>query len=171
MRIRSSRLPLIILVLILVMIGLTVLLNKLEAKPEDYSGMTDEELAAAVQEKVDKIEVNSLVAMEERERIEYYLADFVGLIEKSKFDSAYDLLNEDFRNNFFPTVDEFKNYCKTKFPMMFSIEYTNIERNGNVYVLWVNIGNSLAGKDSAIEYNFVIQEHDLNDYELSFSVK
>ena len=65
MRIRSSKLPLIILVLIVIMIVLTIIINRIENKPEDYSGMTDEELATAVQAKVDSMELHALGAMEE----------------------------------------------------------------------------------------------------------
>ena len=55
--------------------------------------------------------------------------------------------------------------------MMFSVEHTNIERNGDTYILWVNIADSLNGKNTKTEYNFVIRENELNDFELSFSVK
>ena len=131
MRIRSSKLPLIILVLIVIMIVLTIVLNRLENKPEDYSGMTDEELAVAVQKKVDSMELHALGAMEERDRIEYYLGEFIDALEKSKYEKAYNMLNEKFKQNYFPKLEDFQTYAKTKFPMMFSIEHTNIERNGN----------------------------------------
>ena len=134
MRIRSSKLPLIILVLIVIMIVLTIVLNRLENKPEDYSGMTDEELAVAVQEKVDSMELHALGAMEERDRIEYYLGEFIDALEKSKYEKAYNMLNDKFRQNYFPKLEDFQKYVKTKFPMMFSIEHKNIERNGNTYI-------------------------------------
>lgn len=171
MRIKSSKLPLIILVLILVMIVLTIALNKIEEKPEDYSGMTEEELEVAVQQKIDSMEINTLATMEERDRIEYYLAEFIDAVENGKYASAYEMLNDSFKNNFFKTEEEFTTYVKSKFPRMFSVEHTNIERNGNTYILWVNISDSLGSKNSVQEYNFVIKENDLSDFELSFSVK
>lgn len=171
MRIKSSKLPLIILVLILVMIALTIALNKIEEKPEDYSGMTEEELEVAVQQKIDNMEINTLATMEERDRIEYYLAEFIDAVENGKYASAYEMLNDSFKNNFFKTEEEFTSYVKSKFPRMFSVEHTNIERNGNTYILWVNISDSLGSKNSVQEYNFVIKENDLSDFELSFSVK
>lgn len=171
MKIKSSNLPLIILILIIVMIVLTIILNKIEAKPEDYSGMTEEELEIAVQNKIDKMEVNTLAGMEERDRIEKYLSEFIAAIEKSNYSEAYDMLNNDFKNNYFKTEDDFKNYVKTKFPRMFSVSHKNIERNGDIYILWVDIGDSLSSRNGKTEYNFVIKENDLNDFELSFSVK
>ena len=58
----------------------------------------------------------------------------------------------------------------TKFPKMISLEHTNIERNGDVYVLWVTLNDPLASKDSGVEMNFVIQENALNDFVISFTV-
>ena len=54
---------------------------------------------------------------------------------------------------------------------MFSVSHKNIERNGDIYILWVDIGDSLSSRNGKTEYNFVIKENDLNDFELSFSVK
>ena len=172
MRIRSSKLPLIILVLIVIMIVLTIVLNRLENKPEDYSGMTDEELAVAVQEKVDSMELHALGAMEERDRIEYYLGEFIDALEKSKYEKAYNMLNEKFKQNYFPKLEDFQTYAKTKFPMMFSIEHTNIERNGNTYILWVSISNALSVDSTRIkDINVVIRENAVHDFEMSFSVE
>ncbi len=53
---------------------------------------------------------------------------------------------------------------------MISLEHTNIERNGDVYVLWVTLNDPLASKDSGVEMNFVIQENALNDFVISFTV-
>ena len=55
---------------------------------------------------------------------------------------------------------------------MADLDFTNIERNGNTYVMWVTITDVLNGKrDSGIAYNFVIEEIDINDINMAFSVK
>mgnify|MGYP007038285492 CR=1 FL=1 len=53
---------------------------------------------------------------------------------------------------------------------MISMDYVNIERNGNVYVLWVTLSNPISGKKSEKDLNFVVRENELNDFDLSFSV-
>ena len=59
------------------------------------------------------------------------------------------------------------------------VEYNNIERlgnskTGNLYVLWLTIGNmfqpKLAEDVEIPETNFVIIEYDYNKYEMSFSL-
>ncbi len=158
----------IIVVIILAIIAFIV------SKPKnkiDYDKMTDEEISVAIQEDLENKEKEELSKMGERDRMEYYVSEFVDEIENENYEEAYSMLYDDFKKNYFPTLDQFEEYAKTKFPRMFALEHTNIERNGNTYVLWVTLGDLLGSKDSAVEMNFVIQENDLNDFVMSFTVK
>jgi hypothetical protein len=114
-----------------------------------------------------------LLSMGERDRMEYYVSNFINLVEKKEYEKAYDLLYEDFKNNYFPTAGQFQTYAQKYFPTMASLDFTNIERNGNMYVLWVTITDPINGKksDAGKEYNFVIRENSVNDIDLSFSVE
>ena len=116
--------------------------------------------------------VEKLSRMQERDRMEYYVSHFITNCEKGRYDLAYETLGTEFKNNYFATEIEFENYAKSKFPSMADVSFTNIERNNNVYVLWVTITDAINGtKDSGIEYNFVVEEKDINDIQLAFSVK
>ena len=77
-----------------------------------------------------------------------------------------------FKENYFPTLESFEEYVQKVFPQMAGIEYENIERNGDVYVLWIKIADILNGKptDEKQQMNIVIQENDYNDFVLSFSI-
>ena len=80
------------------------------------------------------------------------------------------MLYDEFKENYFPTLESFEKYAKSKFPKFCSVEYVNVERNGNIYVLWVTIKNALSSDSPILEMNFVVQENDLNDFVMSFSV-
>jgi hypothetical protein len=169
MRRKKSKIPIVIGAAVVVVVG-AVVINSNKSKKVDYSSMSDEELQVAVQEKIDEMEVNNLAGMGERDRMEYYVSSFVKAVENGEYEDAYNMLYEDFRKNYFPTLSSFEEYAKSKFPTMFSLEHTNFERNGDVYVLWVTLSNPLGSKDSGIEMNFVVQENDLNDFVMSFTV-
>ena len=93
-------------------------------------------------------------------------------------------MNEDFRNTYFPNIEEFTTYVQKYFSSSnLGITYDNIERlgnnkTGNMYVVWIYIRNllDLYKTDEQREteetnyINFVILEHDYNNYEMSFSV-
>ena len=172
MRIRKSKMPIIIGCIIVALLVLLVILQVIKNnKKADYSNMTDEEIDAEIEEKINNINMSKLADMNERERMEYYVSEFISAIESENYESAYEMLYDDFKENYFPTISSFELYAQEKFPSMISMDYTNIERNGDIYVLWVTLANPLAGKSSGVEMNFVIQENDLNDFALSFSVK
>ena len=169
MRKKKSNMSTIIAVASVVVV-IAIIISISRPKTVDYEDMTEEELQIAVQNKIDNMKVNELAGKGERERMEHYVKSFIDAVENKDYEEAYDMLYEDFKNNFFPKFDEFEKYAKSTFPSLCNIEYTNIERNGDVYVLWITLSDSLAGKDSAIEMNFVVQENDLNDFVISFTV-
>jgi hypothetical protein len=157
-------------IIIVVILALIAYNTRKKTTKIDYDNMTDEEITAAVQEKIDTIEKNDLSTKGERDRMEYYVASFITDIENKEYEDAYDMLYEDFKTNYFPTLASFEEYVKSKFPKNITLTHNNFERNGDVYVMWVTVGDLLGSKDSGVEMNFVVQEYDLNDFALSFSV-
>ncbi len=171
MKMKRDSKPLIIgIAIILILIILVFVTNKKNNDTDTYEGMTDEEIEVTVKESVNEMKKNDLGGMGERDRIEYYISSFITSIENKQYEEAYEMLYEDFKKNYFPTFDKFKEYASTKFPTEISLNYTNIERNGTVYIVWADLSNPLGSKDSKIEMNFVVQENDLNDFDMSFKV-
>ena len=76
-----------------------------------------------------------------------------------------------YKENFFPTLDNFKKYFIDYFPSDFSLDYTNIERLGSIYVMWVSVKDTVNGSryGKNFDMNVVVQENDLNDFVISFS--
>ena len=124
-------------------------------------------------EEIDKNNrTNELKGMLERDRVEYYVSYFVKLIEEKKYEKAYEMLYDDFKTNYFQTLSEFEEYCGSHFSSMMNLEFTNLERNGEYYVIMVNVQDMISGKkDEHEEYYFVVRENRVNDIDISFSVK
>lgn len=115
-------------------------------------------------------ELERIKSMNERTRIEYYVANYIKLIEEQNYEKAYNLLNNDYKKKYFSTQKEFEDYCKSNFSSMLDVQYNNFERNGKIYVIWLTITDAISGsKDSGKEITFVLKENNFNDYELSFS--
>ena len=126
-------------------------------------------------EEVEKYINNNLILslqnMEERDRMEYYAGIFLEYVENGEYEKAYNLLYEDFKKNYFPTLESFEKYLPTVFSEMSDIEHENIERNGDIYVLWLSITDAINGKPGEEKkMNIVVQENDYNDFVISFSV-
>lgn len=136
----------------------------------DYEKMNETEIQVVMQENIESLEIQELAKLGERDRIQRYVFNFMKAVESKKYQTAYDMLYDEFKSNYFPTLEDFSTYAKTKFPRMFNIKYTNVERNGEIYVLWTEITDALGSSSFVIEMNFVVQENELNDYVMSFSV-
>ena len=57
--------------------------------------------------------MNDLRNMTEKERIKTYVSKYISYIENLDYEKAYSLLNEDFKQNYFKTIEEFETYAKT----------------------------------------------------------
>jgi hypothetical protein len=113
--------------------------------------------------------VEKLSGMQERDRMEYYVSSFVRKIENKDYDSAYSLLYDEFKQTYFPTQAEFENYCRQTFPKMIALTHDNIERSGDVYVMFVTLKDTISNSEGR-EMKFIIQEKNLNEFVISFSV-
>lgn len=160
----------IVVVAILIVIMFIISVAKKNVLPEE--NLTKEQEIELVKEINEAKVIDKLVNMTERERIEYYFSEFIRNIDNGNYKSAYSVLNSKFKENYFKTEEEFTTYVKKHFPNEIAVEYNNIERNGNTYVLWVNISNALSVDITRVkEINVVIKENAVHDFEMSFSVE
>ena len=105
----------------------------------------------------------------EKERIEVYLAEFIKYIETQDYDLAYNKLYPEFKENFFKTESEFESYAKRNYSSLMMIDYEDVQRQGNYYILSVKI-TSLDGVEWEKTMKYVIQENGINEYYISFQV-
>ena len=121
------------------------------------------------EEKEEKI-TNNIRNKGEKERIQIYLAEYIKHLENGEYSYAYKKLNTDFKRNYFPLIDDFIEYAKLRYSDLMSIEYNDVQRQGNYYIMDVTITN-LQDLQTTINQKFIIQENEINDYQMSFQVK
>jgi RNA-splicing ligase RtcB len=162
----------IYLIAVILLIFIMVLVNLGSNKENTQISESEEDITQEEEEnQTEENIIAKLKDMEERDRMEYYLSEFLEYVENKNYEKAYDLLYTDFKENYFPTLESFEEYAEKTFPEMAEIRHDNIERNGDVYVLWIYITDVLNGKPGdEKEMNIVIQENDYNDFVMSFSV-
>ena len=153
----------ICVLLIIILILLLASLKNKTSKEENIINVITEE------EKEEKV-TDYVRATSERERMQVYIAEFLKHIEVGEYDKAYQKLYPDFKKNFFATETMFKNYVKQHYSSLMSIEYEDIQRQGNYYILSAKIIN-LTNSQTTVEQKFILQENGLNDYYISFQVQ
>ena len=167
-----------IAIMIIIAIIIIAVFNK-RKKSDTYP----QQSAQSSEDIEDEINVEEEIErLPESRRMKRYVGLFFENIENKDYQSAYNVLNEDFKSTYFPTLDKFKEYAEKYFDTStMGIIYNDVERlgnkkTGNLYFLWLSIGNIYRVRDEdeededREETNFVILERDYNNYEMSFSV-
>ena len=122
---------------------------------------------------VDDQNRDALVAsLNERQRMQTYFGRYLSYIESGDYESAYNLLYDGFKQNYFPTLKDFETYAQNNYPANMVVEFTNIERQGTIFILTVKIRNALNDntQTDVPEQQIVVTENDVNDFKLSFQV-
>lgn len=166
-----------IVLLIIIAINLIVFIN--HNKPENTKSKdntTSEninmpEYNVATIEETEQARKEMLNNSTEATRMKTYVGQYISYVDSKNYQEAYNLLYDNFKNTYFPTLGDFESYANQKYPEEIMLEYGNMEREGTIYILSVTIKNPLDSSFQSIEQNFVLQESDLNDYVLSFSVE
>ncbi len=156
--------------IVVILLGIVAIGTIPKKENINYDELSQEELKAVVEKNVDSIEISRLKDMGERDRMEYYTSKFITSIGNKSYEYAYSLLYDEYKARYFPTLEEFEKYVKTELPSTLSVEYTNFERNGEIYILWVTLKNPVGTEASEVEMNFIVKENALNDFVMSFSV-
>ena len=158
-----------IILILIIIIGVSAILtidNNEDEETEKASLVSEE----TTEEIAEETTLEKLYDMTEQERITYYCASFFKLVDNEEYEEAYEILYDEYIENYFPTLASFSVYMETYFPENFSLDYTNFERLGDIYVLWVDVSDTLNGSyGHNFSLNVVIRENDFNDYDLSFS--
>ena len=180
---KKSIIPWIIVLLILLCLNISYVINNILSEPKSKYEVnentntntntntdTTQKTASA-----DEAYMSRLKKMGERDRMEHYFGKYITYIEKKQYENAYDLLYPEFKNRYFKTFDEYKTYIQEKYPTgMISVNYNNIERQGDYYVLFleiVDLSNSSKNDEKKITQKAVVYEKDYDDFVLSFDVQ
>ena len=139
--------------------------NKQNYNAKDSSVNNTEEQKSEEEQKLEKLK-----ELNERDRMEYYFSEFISYIKDENYSKAYELLYPEFKENYFKTQEEFRDYVRKIYPKSIAFSYNDIQRQGYVYVLIIDVIDPTQKSDAKKSQRIVIQENDFNDFVLSFQV-
>lgn len=147
-------------------------MNK-EEPASNSSGIENYSLNNIETEETDeKNRKEKIASLSEKLRMQTYFGEYISYIENEKYEEAYNLLFDEFKNNYFQSLNTFITYAKEKYPNNIVVEYTDLNREGNIYILEVKIKDALStNNEDAKTTNVVIRENDIDDFQLSFEVQ
>ena len=179
---KSQLMILILLVILLIIINL-ILFTKEVLQPKIQKQKIKQDVANSSNQSIEtkqEVEVarsdDEIVQMlknsnyTERDRIEYYCGEYFKKLELKEYDSAYNMLYDEFKQKYFPTVEEYEEYVKKIYPEEWALDYVDITRQGDIYVLKLTILDVLGTKETEKSQRIVIRENNYNDFDISFQV-
>ena len=162
-----------IVVLILIAITIKIFINNHKEESNETQNtlqINDNTVQSDEPEETQNAITSKVADMTERSRMQTYFGTFISYIEDKDYESAYKLLNDNFRNNYFKTLTEFETYMQ-KYPKDMAIDYKDIERQGEIFVLTVEIKDIFNNNVEPITQRVVIRELGVNQFTLSFQVE
>ncbi|MCL2859509.1 MAG: hypothetical protein FWF46_02830 [Oscillospiraceae bacterium] len=161
------------ILLVLLIIGLII--YGLVADKKNQNGETTKTVIDTnTGQKVDP-NLLAIYQMSESDRIKYYFNEYITYLEDSNYEAAYNLLDKDFKSQYFKTLYDFTKYVQEKYLPVMSVQYNDITRLGNYYVLtigFLDVFNST--EDNPVIWKtqkFIIYENDYNDFVMSFQAE
>lgn len=97
---------------------------------------------------------------------------WIQMINNRDYTSAYNMLDETFRNNNF-NGDEavFEEYMRNKYPLHYKVSNVKYEKeNGNVYSQQISLTNIETNEESGEEINIIMKLKEGTDFVMSFSM-
>ena len=129
------------------------------------------ELGWRTEEQLEEAEIVQLKNMTEKKRMQTYFSKYLSYMEEENYEQAYNLLYDEFKQNYFPTIEEYIEYVEKTYPKMLLVNYENMERQGKYFILDTTItGTNEQGETVKIEQKFIVYEKDYNDFMMSFNV-
>ena len=118
----------IILLMIIILVVLLVALVFVFRNSNSGSQTDFEKANIEYKQQQFKKNVVDLSGKTEQQRMQFYCASFFKLIDNENYEEAYKLLYDEYKENYFPTLNNFKKYFQDYFPSDFSLSYKNIEK-------------------------------------------
>ena len=82
----------------------------------------------------------------------------------------YNKLDENFRNNNFSKLEEFKQYMKQRYPLKYTVEYNEVNKQSGIYIQPIVL-TSISEENIKIESNFILKLKEGTDFVMSFPIE
>ena len=112
------------------------------------------------------------VEVTNEQKVQININRFFQMINRQDYRTSYNCLADSFKNNYFKSEDEFKQFVQNNFFLYNDISYDNlIEENDNLYTCELSIIDLTNKSNEVKNINIVMQLEDNMEFKMSFSIK
>lgn len=107
----------------------------------------------------------------EQQKVAYNAQIFIEAINNSDYKYVYDHLDQEFKVNNYPTIEDFENYIKTNLYNNMKLEFKNYINEGKTNIYNVAVLDLENTENKPIELQIIMQLKNEYDYVMSFNIK
>lgn len=104
----------------------------------------------------------------EAEKVVLNIKKFFMGIDDKNYGYSYSVLSESFKNNKYPTKEDFINYAEQNFFEENEIEYISYEKETGVYIYKIKITDAEGENSEERAFNIIVKLNSGTDFEMSF---
>ncbi len=135
-----------------------------EKEPLDYTIELDD-YTLEDEEYIKKYET-----LEVEEKVANNINKWVKMINHRDYKTAYSVLDEAFKNNYFKTEEDFEKYMRRYFPSHYEIEFKDFSKeSGSIYTMDV-LFKDMTNKGNEFERTFIMKLKDSTDFVMSMEI-
>ena len=123
------------------------------------------------QQNKEVVDESSDVPQNDGQRVGTYIGQYIEFINNKDYESAYKLLNQGFKDKYFPTLESYIDYAREKYSRQKSVEYVRFKIEGFVYVVDTVIKDlAIYENPQQFEQVFRFQETEPGVFNISFGI-
>lgn len=108
--------------------------------------------------------------LEVEEKVANNINKWVKMINHRDYKTAYNVLDESFRNNYFKTQEEFEEYMKRYFPSHYEIEFKDFSKEaGSIYTMDVTF-KDISNEENEFNRTIIMKLKDSTDFVMSMDI-
>ncbi len=98
------------------------------------------------------------------------ISKFIKMINAKDYINSYKLLPQSFKNNYFPTIEQYKDYIKKNFFEYNNIEYDDLEKQDDIYIYKIKLTDITNQQNNIIEKNMIVKLGEDYNFVMSFNI-
>ncbi len=109
--------------------------------------------------------------VEQQQKVMMNVDKWVQMLNNRDYKSAYEVLDNTFRNNYFGTQEQFETKMKAIFPLRYKVEYGEFSEEGNTYMQEITLSDVTGEQEGGIQTTAIMQLKDDYQFVMALEIK
>lgn len=103
-----------------------------------------------------------------QKKVQLNIDKFIKMINNKDYSYAYDVLDENFKNNYFKTEENFEKYIKNNFLEFSNINFEKFTQEGEIFIYQIVLSDKTSKSDKKLRMNVIMKLEEGTGFIMSF---